>query len=316
VENFLMSDICVIGDTGLGSRIADGLSAKFIKIDNRVFPDGELAPRILVEKVEDVKNKNVIAVFQKGESESINNYVLRSFLTLSTLNRYEADRLVAVFPYFAYARQDNEFRLGEPVSCGIVAKIFEDVGVTDFITVTSHVHRITGITKWFPNIKAYDVSGITSLAEFVKNNAKAPEDFIVFAPDGEGLPWAKEMAHIIGSKQASALEKERDVNTGEISQKLVEDVDVRGKNIVIVDDIVSTGKTIARAANMLRKQKGAKKVAFAYVHPVHSPGALELMRKESPPFIVTTDTIETLAKGIEVISVAEVISAKIKEILR
>jgi phosphoribosylpyrophosphate synthetase len=66
---------------------------------------------------------------------------------------------------------------------------------------------------------------------------------------------------------------------------------------------------------MLRKQKGAKKVAFAYVHPVHSPGALELMRKESPQFIVTTDTIETMVKGIEVISVAKVISAKIKEIL-
>jgi ribose-phosphate pyrophosphokinase len=310
-----MDNICVIGDTGLGSKIAFELSARFIKVDNRIFPDGELAPRILVEKVEDVKNKNIIAVFQKGESESINNYVLRSFLTLSTLRRYEADRLVAVFPYFAYARQDNEFRLGEPVSCGIVAKIFEDVGVTDFITVTSHVHRITGLSKWFPHIKAYDVSGIATLAEYVKNNTTSPEDLVVFAPDGEGLPWAKEMAEIIGSHQASALEKERDVNTGEISQKLVEDVDVKGKSIVIVDDIVSTGKTIARASNLLRKQKGAKKVAFSYVHPVHSSGAVDLMKKESPSFIVTTDTIETLVKGVEVTSVARVISTRIKEVL-
>jgi ribose-phosphate pyrophosphokinase len=310
-----MDNICVIGDTGLGSKIAVELSTRFIKVDNRIFPDGELAPRILVEKVEDVKNKNIITVFQKSESESINNYVLRSFLTLSTLRRYEADRLVAVFPYFAYARQDNEFRLGEPVSCGIVAKIFEDVGITDFITVTSHVHRITGLSKWFPHTKAYDVSGIGTLAEYVKNHTTSPEDLVVFAPDAEGLPWAKEMAEIIGAHQASALEKKRDVNTGEISQKLVEDVDVKGKNIVIVDDIVSTGKTIAQASNLLRKQKGAKKVAFSYVHPVHSPGAIELMKRESPPFIVTTDTIETLVKGVEVISVAKVISARIKEVL-
>jgi ribose-phosphate pyrophosphokinase len=311
-----MSDSCVtVGDASLGSKIANELNCKFIKVDNRVFPDGEIAPRILVESVDDIKNKKVVAVFQKGVEEPVNNYVLRSFLTLSTLKRYESQRLIAVFPYFAYARQDNEFRVGEPVSCGIVAKIFEDIGVTDFITITSHVHRITGINKWFPDIKAYDISGVTPLAEFVKNYAKSPEEFLVFAPDAEGLVWATEMANMIGSNRASALEKERDVNTGEIKQKLLNEVDVRGKNILIVDDIVSTGKTIAQAASMLRKEKGAKKVAFTYVHPVHSPGAVELMRKQSPLFIATTDTLETSAKGIEVVSVAGAVAKKVKEIL-
>jgi ribose-phosphate pyrophosphokinase len=240
---------------------------------------------------------------------------MRSFLTLSTLKRYEAKRLMAVFPYFAYARQDNEFRLGEPVSCGIVGKMFEDAGVTDFITVTSHVHRITGLEKWFPGIKAYDVSGIAALAESVRNRVKSPEDFVVFAPDSEGLAWAKEMASLIGSPQASAFKKERNVDTGEISQKIVEDIDVKGKTILLVDDIVSTGKTTARAADILKKKMGAKKVAFTYVHAVHSPGASDLLRKESPLFTITTDTIETSAKGVEVASVAKVISEKIKAIL-
>ncbi|WXG43661.1 MAG: ribose-phosphate diphosphokinase [Promethearchaeati archaeon SRVP18_Atabeyarchaeia-1] len=311
-----MSESCiVVGDAILGSKIASELNCRFIKVDNRVFPDGEIAPRILVESVDDIKSKSVVAVFQKGGEEPVNNYVLRSFLTLSTLKRYGADRLIEVFPYFAYARQDNEFRIGEPVSCGIVAKIFEDAGATDFITITSHVHRITGIDKWFPNIKAYDISGVAPLAEFVKNKAQSPEEFVVFAPDGEGIGWATEMASIIGSDTASALEKERNVNTGEIKQKLVNEVDVRGRNILIVDDIVSTGKTIAQAANMLKKEKGAKKVAFAYVHPVHSPGAVELMRKTSPIFIATTDTIDNSAKGIEVVSVAGAVAKKIKEIL-
>ena len=132
-----MSDSCVtVGDSSLGSKVANELGCKFVKVDNRVFPDGEIAPRIIVESADDIKDKNVVAVFQKGVEEPVNNYVLRSFLTLSTLKRYGAQRLIAVFPYFAYARQDNEFRLGEPVSCGIVAKIFEDVGVSDFLTIT------------------------------------------------------------------------------------------------------------------------------------------------------------------------------------
>ena len=156
---------------------------------------------------------------------------------------------------------------------------------------------------------------MTTLAEYVRDNVKSPQEFVVFAPDGEGLTWATEMANIIGSGQASALEKERDVNTGEIKQKLLSDVDVKGKNILIVDDIVSTGKTIAQAANMLRKEKGAKKVAFAYVHPVHSPGAVELMKKQSPLFIATTDTLETSVRGVEVITVAGAVAKKVKEIL-
>nr|MDO8099612.1 ribose-phosphate diphosphokinase [Candidatus Njordarchaeota archaeon] len=310
-----MSELVVVGDFGLGSKIASDLNVKFIPIEDRVFPDGEIAPRIRLDSMEDVKDRNVVAVFQKKEEENVNNYVMRSFLTLSTLKRYEVKRLVVTFPYFAYARQDNEFRLGEPVSCGIVARIFEYTGVTDFITVTSHVHRITGLEKWFHKIKAYDVSGIIALGQFVKNKVKSPEEFIVFAPDSEGLAWAKEMADLIGSHQASALEKERDVNTGEISQKIVQHVDVKGKSILLVDDIVSTGKTAARAANMLRKKMGAKKVAFTYVHPVHSPGATDLLRKESPLFIVTTDTIETSARGVEIASVAKVISDKIRQIL-
>lgn len=311
-----MSDSCVtVGDAGLGSKVANELACKFVRVDNRVFPDGEIAPRILVESTEEINNRNVVAVFQKGAEEPVNNYVLRSFLTLSTLKRYEARRLIAVFPYFAYARQDNEFRVGEPVSCGIVAKIFENVGVTDFLTITSHVHRITGIKKWFPDIKAYDISGVTTLAEYVKNNIKSSQELVVFAPDSEGLTWATEMANFIGSGQASALEKERDVNTGEIKQKLIGEVDVRGKNILIVDDIVSTGKTIAQAANMLRRERGARKVAFAYVHPVHSPGAVELMKKQSPIFIATTDTMETSARGIEVVTVAGAVAKKVKEIL-
>jgi ribose-phosphate pyrophosphokinase len=311
-----MSDSCVtVGDATLGSKVANELGCKFIKVENRVFPDGEIAPRMIVESIDDVRHKNVVAVFQKGAEEPVNNYVLRTFLTLSTLRRYEAQRLVAVFPYFAYARQDNEFRLGEPVSCGIVAKIFEDIGVSDFLTITSHVHRITGIDKWFPSIKAYDISGVTTLAEYVRDHVESPQEFVVFAPDGEGLAWAKEMANIVGSGQASALEKERDVNTGEITQKLLGDVDVKGKSVLLVDDIVSTGKTIAHAANLLRKEKGAKKVAFAYVHPVHSPGAVDLMRRQSPLFIATTDTLETSEKGIKVVTVAGAVAKKVREIL-
>jgi ribose-phosphate pyrophosphokinase len=312
---FPVSELVVVGDAGLASKVANELAVKFIPIEDRVFPDGEIAPRILVSGIEDVKNKTVVTVFQKKEQENVNNYVMRSFLTLSTLKRYEAARMIAVFPYFAYARQDNEFRVGEPVSCGIVARIFEDSGVTDFITVTSHVHRITGLDKWFPKIKAYDISGIPALGQFVKSKAKSPEEFIVFAPDSEGLTWAKEMAELIGSQQVSALEKERDVNTGEIVQKVVQDVDIKGKSVLLVDDIVSTGKTTARAANMLRKKMGAKKVAFTYVHPVHSPGAVDLLKKESPQFIVTTDTIETSTRGVEVASVAGTISEKIRQIL-
>jgi len=270
----------VIGDS-LGAKIAKIIDADHIKLDERVFPDGEVNFRILGEKFD----RNVVVAMRKGMTENINTYLAKIYFVVKTLYKEGCD-IDLVLPYFAYARQDKVFRPGEPLSSEFVAQLFDPL-VKKFITVTAHTHRRDSIMPMFKHAKALNVSGVPALA----NVLPAVEDAFVIGPDTESIVWAKEMADCLGTKDYGAFDKKRDINTGAI-KITAKDFDVKGKNVVMVDDMVSTGGTTARAAEYI-KSMGAKDIHMTFVHPVLARNALEVLFSANPQSVISTNTIES-----------------------
>lgn len=270
----------VVGDT-LGSRIAGLLDAEHIAVDERVFPDGEVNFRILGEKFD----KDVVVVMRKRMEENINSYLAKLYFLVRTLYREDCD-IDLVMPYFAYARQDQVFRPGEPLSSEYVAQLFDPL-VRKFITVTAHTHRRDSIMPMFSRAKALNVSGVPALAEVLPEL----DDVFVLGPDTESIVWAKEMAGLLGTKDYGAFDKERDFETGKI-KITAKDFDLGGKRVVMVDDMVSTGGTTAKAAKYA-KSMGAREVHMSFVHPVLARNALEILFSAGPGSVISTNTIES-----------------------
>ena len=298
-------DMIVIGDS-FAESLAGKLDADYMSVDRRVFPDGELCPRI--EGSSDIKGSDVILAFQKMKDETPNDYLMKFFISLRNVKDHGAKRVVCVLPYLTYARQDQKFRDGEPFTIDIVAKLIDFSGADFFITLTSHTHRKSDIIDLFNKCEAYNISGIPALAEHVKKmNLKNP---FVLGPDGEAIQWAKEMADIIGTSEFGALEKKRDVDTGQI-QTIDKHLNLKSKDVVIVDDIISTGRTVLNAMDICKKS-GADSITVAVVHGIMVGDILKKLRQSGVSEIFATNTIENPVSKADVIPI---VAEKIKEIL-
>jgi len=302
----------IVGDN-LAKSLAEELGAKHINIERRVFPDGELCPRIeMTDEYKDNEKafdgEDVVLTFQKFRNETPNDYVMNFLITLRNLKDLGSKKVICVFPYMTYARQDQKFRDGEPFTVDILAKLLNFSGADYFITLTSHTHRRDDIIDLFGECEAYNVSGIPALAEQVKKMKL--ENPFVLGPDGESIQWAKEMADIIGTDGYAALKKKRDVNTGQI-QTITENIDLKSKDVVIVDDIISTGKTMINAINFSR-ESGAKSVTLAAVHGLMVGDILDKLKDMEVLDVITTNTVENPVSKADVIPI---VAKKIKEIL-
>ncbi len=296
----------VFGFNAPARQLANDLNATYVPISVRVFPDGEVNPRILLEDVLSSKDESILthadiilAAWWEPNSLPINSYLVSILYSLKHLNnRYRPNSLTLVLPYHVYARQDKEFRTGEVVSSKVLSSLLEDCGLTHFVTVTSHLARDIPLSRLFKNVKTLEVSGVKVLASEVKkrvNEGKLQlslEKSVVVAPDNNALGWAKEFASTLGVTDITYLLKKRDRDTGEIVQSLPDDsTDIKGKTMLLIDDIVSTGSTMYKAARIFLDQ-GASQVGFCYVHAVHStPESVKRLKSLEPVVLLTTNSI-------------------------
>lgn len=259
------------GTQALAKQIADGLHGRLGKVEFKSFPDGEEYVRL----VDEVKGQDVVVV----ESTFPPRRMFQLFLMLNAAKEAGAARVRAVVPYLAYARQDRIFKPGEALSSRLVA---ETLGLyaSEVLTVDAHKDEI----RAYYRVPFTNVSAEAPIAEELQ---RLRVD-VVLAPDAGARPRAQAVADRIGA-QFDHLEKKR--ISAEVVEMTPKSLDVRGKSVCILDDIISTGGTMAKALEQLARN-GAREVYAACVHGLFLGDAAQRLTQAGAKAIVATNTIE------------------------
>ena len=286
----------------LAEKVAKELGQEPGKLEIKRFPDGEKYLRVHNE----VKNEDVAVVqsLYRTPDESI----FELLLLTDTLRDLGARSITTVVPYLAYARQDSRFYPGEAVSSASLARLLESAGTTSFLTIDCHLHRLGDVAKVF-KVPARNLTAMHELGKYAREHFN-PHKPIVIGPDEEAGQWAAVVAKELNADY-TAFRKVRVRKEGTTSSKVevdTGDIDVKGRDAILADDIISTGGTIAEAAKACKK-KGAKRVFVLCTHPVLADGALRRIKTAGAVKIVGTDTMPS---PISKVSVAPVIAAALK----
>lgn len=299
-----MKPLVIGGSNGehLAIELSQLMGLELVSVEIKKFPDGETYVRILG----DVSGRDVVYInsLQRSPNESL----IETLLTLDALRDLGATRLIAVIPYMSYARQDSRFNPGEAISVQTIAKLFKSMRLDHLVTVDMHLHRITDPSSLF-GANFHNITGVRELAKYIKRNYSV-ENTVVIGPDEEAEQWAKIMAEDLGGLEYGVLKKTR--LTAEKVAVVAEGLNVQGKNVIIVDDIISTGGTIVEAVNTLRNL-GAREMYVTTVHPLLIGNAYaKLLRLNLKDLVGTNSVLSPISK----VSIAPAIGEKIMEILR
>jgi len=268
----------------LAKRIARRLKAKYVDADTRTFPDGE-------SKITFRHNlkKSVVLVVQSTYPPVDTN--LLQILSIISEAKKISSKIYAIMPYMGYARQDRQFLNGEIVTMSVVAKMLQAAGAKKIIAVD--IHSKTALRHF--KIPTENVSAIPELAKYLKKlKLKNP---IVVSPDTGGSLRAKKFADILKSDFIT-LKKSRNRKTGKVSIRSTK-ADVNGKDLIIVDDIISTGGSVVKATQFLKKQK-CKRIFVVCTHGLLIGDAEKNIKKAGVTQIISTNTIPRSISKVDV----------------
>lgn len=255
----------------LSKELAKSLRAKLAKVEIKRFPDDECYVRI----DEDLDDQEVFLVQTSWPDRNI----VELFLLQDAIKEFDVDSLTTVVPYFGYARQDKQFKPGEPISARAIARLIQ-MNTDEFITVDVHA---PSVIDWFEGKSAKNVAAYPEIGKYLKG--KGIE--LILSPDEGRADNAKRVADVVNC-EADFLVKER--LNGETVKMTPKRLDANGKKVAVVDDIISTGGTIVKAAEQLRKQ-GAAKIYAVCTHGVFAGNAIPKLEAVCDD-VCTTDTIE------------------------
>jgi ribose-phosphate pyrophosphokinase len=272
----------------LGERLAHELNAELIPIFLKVFPDGESYIRF--EK-QDLKNQDVVIV--QTTSPPQDQRLLQLMLMADNAQDLEAHSITAIIPYFAYSRQDKRFTPGEAFSIKTIIKLLEKCGVTKIISINAHNPSVLQNFK----IPVLDLSAIPLLAEYFKKH-QLVENPLSLSMGKKALNVAQEADNILHGGYDYVASK-RDVVTGNVT---LEDkaLQVRNRDVIIFDDIISSGGTMAKAVRMV-KEKGARKVYSACVHPLLMGDSRERIIGNGAEEIIGTDAVTSTVSKVSIV---------------
>ena len=274
----------VIGEDEFSEQIAKRIDAKFIKIKTHVFPDSEVKP--ILETELGIKNSNILFVFRTNRFKpSINDSLMKVFFVASLLKEIGANEINLLLPYMFYSRQDKQFLPGEVKSFSNIAALYENLGISNIITVNSHLYgKEPALQSFFRKIKIHDLSPAIIFAYYLRTkNLKNP---IVIGPGKGADRLIQELADILDI-DFEDLEKEKDHRTLEVTMKPPKS-NLKNRDVIIYDDVAAAGGTIIKAFEVVSDFK-PNKIFIALPHIISKEG-IEKISNLKVSEIVTTDS--------------------------
>ncbi len=283
----------------LADRISEKLDVPLTDARLRRFADGEINV-----KIEDSMRGHDVFVIQPT-CPPVNEHLMELFIILDALRRASAGRVTAVVPYYGYARKERKTQPREPISAKLVANFITLAGADRLLLLDLHAEAIEG----FFDVPTDHLSPHRIFADYLKT--RNLQHLTIVAPDAGGGRRAELVANVLQAPIAFGYKR----RTGDDQSEVIAvSGDVKGRDCVVVEDIITTGGTIAKLAVALRTQ-GANKVLIAATHPVLTGNAVEKLKEAHVEEVIVTDSVpippEKLGPPLTVLSVAPLLAEAI-----
>jgi ribose-phosphate pyrophosphokinase len=233
------------------------------------------------------------------------DFLFEYLLLVDALKDLGAKRVTSFVPYFAYARQDERFKPGEALSFKTVSKLIQSVGTDEIFTIDMHQHRVVKSSEVF-GIPSHNLSAMRLLADYVRKEGKLTNPLVI-GPDAEAEQWAKLAAESLNAEYDVFEKKRLGDSKVEIRPRKSS---AKDRDVLIVDDIISTGGTIIEASKILFSQ-GARRIEVACTHPILASEALSRILAIGVANVVGTDTVPC---PISYVSVAPLIADNVRKL--
>ncbi len=286
----------------LAQEIVDFLGMELSKAKVSKFKDGE----VRLEINESVRGNNVFII--QPTCAPVNENLMELLIMVDAIRRASAKSITTVIPYYGYARQERKQKPREPISAKLVANLLTAAGADRMVTIDLHTSSIQG----FFDIPVDHMPAVPLLANYYRE--KQLENVVVVSPDIGGVTRARNLAERLNCTLAIIDKRRPEPNKSEIMGIIG---DVRGKNVIIVDDMIDTAGTITNAANFLSEQAGANEVYACCTHAVFTPPAVARIQQSSIKEMLITNTIplteeEKQCAKIQTVSIAPLLGRTIE----
>lgn len=285
----------------LARAIADSIGSELGKCTVSSFPDGETFVKI----EENVRGEDVFLV--QSTCPPTNHNLMEMFIMMDALRRASASRITAVLPFYGYARQDRKDQPRVPITAKLVANLLVAAGASRVLTMDLHAQQIQG----FFDIPVDHLYAAPVMYEYLKRK-KIP-DLVVVSPDVGGLKMAHAYSQVLETGLAIVAKRRKNATEVE-SMALIGEV--KGMNVLMVDDLTETAGTLSTAATLLKKE-GAKQLFACVSHALLNDIGIERLRNSKIDELITTDTVLRPAiEGVKIttLSVAGLLGEAIKRI--
>ncbi len=284
-------------DTRLGNALVDKFKNQECRIEIR-------------ENVRGAEVFVIQSVCQAPNGNSVNDSLMELLIMIDALRRASAYRITAVVPYYGYAKQDKKTKGREPITAKLVANLIEKAGAARLVTLDLHAAQIQG----FFDLPVDNLVAAPTLCGYLKSQGLEGDDIVVVSPDAGGVPRAENFAKRLRSSLAIVFKRRPEPDVSEVTEIVG---DVRGKIAVVVDDMISTGGTLAKAAEALIA-RGATKVITCATHGIFAGDAIRVLSESPIEKIIVTNTLPNnealFGPKFKVLSIAQILADAIKRI--